>query len=369
MSGLGEPTFSLNHKRVYIAGINGMVGSAIARNLRLRKDLEVFGLNSTELDLLDRRETQKVLAGLDIDVLIMAAAKVGGIESNRKFPVEFINNNLEIQLNLLQSAHECRIERVLFLGSSCIYPRDSEQPIREEYLLTGQLEDTNRAYAIAKIAGIEQIQAYRREYGHKWISAMPCNLYGRGDYFNNERAHVIPGLLNRFEDANLSQNDVGAAYNYGNYSSGGITRDVQVFETDYELGGTFTPISCGYHTNSLDRYEIYNFADMEEMGGLPGYLDYLWDILDYSKDFGDKISKKEINLINNKNFLFYYNGAFQDKFNNIYLRQLAGISKSTTDNKSSQDSINVNTSEIPENKDTQDIINSQPIEMTDSVKK
>ena len=174
---------------------------------------------------------------------------------------------------------------------------------------------------------------------------------------------------NRFEDANLSQNDVGAAYNYGNYSSGGITRDVQVFETDYELGGTFTPISCGYHTNSLDRYEIYNFADMEEMGGLPGYLDYLWDILDYSKDFGDKISKKEINLINNKNFLFYYNGAFQDKFNNIYLRQLAGISKSTTDNKSSQDSINVNTSEIPENKDTQDIINSQPIEMTDSVKK
>lgn len=215
MSGLGEPTFSLNHKRVYIAGINGMVGSAIARNLRLRKDLEVFGLNSTELDLLDRRETQKVLAGLDIDVLIMAAAKVGGIESNRKFPVEFINNNLEIQLNLLQSAHECRIERVLFLGSSCIYPRDSEQPIREEYLLTGQLEDTNRAYAIAKIAGIEQIQAYRREYGHKWISAMPCNLYGRGDYFNNERAHVIPGLLNRFEDAKKRASKVVMAWGSG----------------------------------------------------------------------------------------------------------------------------------------------------------
>lgn len=215
MSGLGEPTFSLNHKRVYIAGINGMVGSAIARNLRLRKDLEVFGLNSTELDLLDRRETQKVLAGLDIDVLIMAAAKVGGIESNRKFPVEFINNNLEIQLNLLQSAHECRIERVLFLGSSCIYPRDSEQPIREEYLLTGQLEDTNRAYAIAKIAGIEQIQAYRREYGHKWISAMPCNLYGMGDYFNNERAHVIPGLLNRFEDAKKRASKVVMAWGSG----------------------------------------------------------------------------------------------------------------------------------------------------------
>jgi GDP-L-fucose synthase len=215
MSGLGEPTFSLNHKRVYIAGINGMVGSAIARNLRPRKDLEVFGLNSTELDLLDRRETQKVLAGLDIDVLIMAAAKVGGIESNRKFPVEFINNNLEIQLNLLQSAHESGIERVLFLGSSCIYPRDSKQPIREEYLLTGQLEDTNRAYAIAKIAGIEQIQAYRREYGHKWISAMPCNLYGVGDYFNNERAHVIPGLLNRFEDAKNKASKVVLAWGSG----------------------------------------------------------------------------------------------------------------------------------------------------------
>jgi GDP-L-fucose synthase len=215
MSVLDFPNFSLSRKRVYIAGINGMVGSAIARSLRLRDDLEVFGLNSRELNLLDRRETQKLLAELKIDVLIMAAAKVGGIESNRQFPVEFINNNLEIQLNLMQSAHECDIERVLFLGSSCIYPRDSQQPIKEEYLLTGQLEDTNRAYAIAKIAGIEQIQAYRREYGHKWISAMPCNLYGIGDYFNNERAHVIPGLLKRFQDAKNNESEAVTAWGSG----------------------------------------------------------------------------------------------------------------------------------------------------------
>ena len=215
MSVLDVPNFSLSRKRVYIAGINGMVGSAIARSLRLRGDLEVFGLNSRELDLLDRRETQKLLAELKIDVLVMAAAKVGGIESNRQFPVEFINNNLEIQLNLMQSAHECDIERVLFLGSSCIYPRDSQQPIKEEYLLTGQLEDTNRAYAIAKIAGIEQIQAYRREYGHKWISAMPCNLYGIGDYFNNERAHVIPGLLKRFQDAKNNGSEAVTAWGSG----------------------------------------------------------------------------------------------------------------------------------------------------------
>jgi GDP-L-fucose synthase len=215
MSVLEGPIFSLSRKKVYIAGINGMVGAAIARKLRQRSDLEVFGLNSRELDLLDRRATQRYLSELKIDVLIMAAAKVGGIESNRMYPVEFINNNLEIQLNLLQSAHECKIERLLFLGSSCIYPRESPQPIKEEYLLTGQLEDTNRAYAIAKIAGIEQIQAYRREYGHKWISAMPCNLYGRGDYFNNEKAHVIPGLLKRFEDAKNDSRETVLAWGSG----------------------------------------------------------------------------------------------------------------------------------------------------------
>lgn len=178
-----------------------MVGSAIARKLRSRGDIYVFGYNSQELDLLDRNLTQAKLNELGIDVLIMAAAKVGGIESNRRFPVEFINNNLEIQLNLMQTAHQLGISRVLFLGSSCIYPRDAKQPIKEEYLLTGKLEETNRAYAIAKIAGIEQIQSYRKEYGRSWISAMPCNLYGIGDYFNDERAHVIPGLLKRFSAA------------------------------------------------------------------------------------------------------------------------------------------------------------------------
>jgi GDP-L-fucose synthase len=215
MSGLAVPPFPLHGKTVYIAGIKGMVGSAIARNLLARGDVEVFGFSSNELDLLDRKKTVELLKKRKIDVLIMAAAKVGGIESNRKYPVEFINNNLEIQLNLMQTAHDLEIPRVLFLGSSCIYPRNSRQPIKEEYLLTGQLEDTNRAYAIAKIAGIEQIQAYRREYGHTWISAMPCNLYGIGDYFNDERAHVIPGLLRRFEAAKQNKNSFVAAWGTG----------------------------------------------------------------------------------------------------------------------------------------------------------
>jgi GDP-L-fucose synthase len=206
-----QKKFSLQNQNIYIAGIGGMVGSAIARRLNVRGDVNVYGYRSHELDLLDQRATQRELEKLNIDVVIMAAAKVGGIESNRKFPVEFLNNNLGIQNSIFETAHNLNIPRVLFLGSSCIYPRECPQPIKEEYLLTGELENTNRAYAIAKIAGIEQVKAYRREYKKNWISAMPCNLYGIGDYFNDERAHVIPGLLKRFHNAKmLSQNSVTA---------------------------------------------------------------------------------------------------------------------------------------------------------------
>lgn len=203
-----DSQFSLHNRRVYIAGINGMVGSAIARRLKKRQDIDVLGLSSTELDLLDQKKTYESLLPLKIDVLIMAAAKVGGIKSNSDFPVDFINNNLSIQLNLLQAAHELGIKRVLFLGSSCIYPRNCPQPIKEDYLFSGKLEETNKAYATAKIAGIAQIQAYREQYGLDWVSAMPCNLYGIGDYFNEERGHVIPSLIQRFHTAvenNLEQ--------------------------------------------------------------------------------------------------------------------------------------------------------------------
>jgi GDP-L-fucose synthase len=207
--------FPLANKNIYIAGIGGMVGSAVSRRLKARGDLKVYGYRSTELDLLNQKDTENQLKKLNIDVLIMAAAKVGGIESNRKFPVEFINNNLGIQNSLFETAFNLKIPRVIFLGSSCIYPRDCPQPIKEEYLLSGKLEDTNRAYAIAKIAGIEQVNAYRKEYGMQWISAMPCNLYGIGDYFNDEKAHVIPGLLKRFHEAKIVSLDSVTAWGDG----------------------------------------------------------------------------------------------------------------------------------------------------------
>jgi GDP-L-fucose synthase len=207
--------FPLAGKNIYIAGIGGMVGSAVSRRLKERDDLKVYGYRSTELDLLNQKDTENQLKKLNIDVLIMAAAKVGGIESNRKFPVEFINNNLGIQNSLFETAFNLKIPRLIFLGSSCIYPRDCPQPIKEEYLLSGKLEDTNRAYAIAKIAGIEQVNAYRKEYGMQWISAMPCNLYGIGDYFNDEKAHVIPGLLKRFHEAKIASLDSVTAWGTG----------------------------------------------------------------------------------------------------------------------------------------------------------
>ena len=178
--------YALRGKKVYIAGIHGMVGSALERRLRVIGDVEVFGDSSQELDLRIRSDVEKRLSSLNPDVLVVAAARVGGIKANNDYPVEFLNENLEIQLNLMSTAHRLKIPRLLFLGSSCIYPKFADQPIDEGSLLTGSLEPSNKAYALAKIVGIEQVSAYRREYGMNWISAMPCNLYGPGDYFNDK---------------------------------------------------------------------------------------------------------------------------------------------------------------------------------------
>jgi GDP-L-fucose synthase len=210
------PRFALKGKKVYIAGIHGMVGSAISRRLSAIDDLEVFGHSSQELDLRIRSDVEKQLSNLSPDILIIAAAKVGGIKANSDYPVEFLTENLEIQLNLMSTAHKLEVPRLLFLGSSCIYPKFADQPIEEGSLLTGELEPSNKAYALAKIVGIEQVSAYRREYGMDWISAMPCNLYGPGDYFSDKTSHVIPGLMQRFLAAKLQGLDEVIAWGSGN---------------------------------------------------------------------------------------------------------------------------------------------------------
>jgi GDP-L-fucose synthase len=181
-----------------------MVGSALALEAYAQNH-EVLGKSSKEIDFTDREKTFSALQDANPDALIISAAKVGGIAANSSFPVDFLSNNLQIQTNLLDAAHSANIGKVLFLGSSCIYPKYAQQPIMESALLTGELEPTNEPYAIAKIAGMKLVEAYRRQFGRHWISIMPTNLYGPRDNFNAKTAHVLPALISRFHSAKINQ--------------------------------------------------------------------------------------------------------------------------------------------------------------------
>ena len=188
----------------YVAGHRGLVGSAIWRTLEAEGFTGLVGATSAELDLTDRSAVFDHLARTRPKYLVLAAAKVGGIMANATYPVDFLSNNLQIQVNVMDAALEHGVERLLFLGSSCIYPQLAAQPIHEDSLLTGYLEPTNDAYAIAKIAGILQVQAVRRQYGLPWISAMPTNLYGPGDNFSPQGSHLLPALIRRYDEAVVS---------------------------------------------------------------------------------------------------------------------------------------------------------------------
>ena len=190
---------------ILVAGGSGLVGSAIVRELK-RLNQDVIGISSKDVDLLDRDKTFEFIKNLKPTAIIDCAAKVGGIGGNNSYPVEFLSQNLQIQSNLMDAAHAAKVSKFVFLGSSCIYPRDCAQPIKEEYLLTGALEQTNSAYAVAKIAGIELIKSYRKEYGYKWISVMPTNMYGPNDNFDLENGHVLPVLIRKFIEAKRSGN-------------------------------------------------------------------------------------------------------------------------------------------------------------------
>lgn len=186
--------------KVVVAGSTGLAGSAISAAFSAQGH-QVIGLNRSVVDLMDGAATQQFLINTKPDLVVDAAAKVGGIGANSTFPVEFLADNITIQGNLMNAAHVAGVEKFVFLGSSCIYPRDCAQPIKEEYLMTGPLEATNSAYAIAKIAGIELVNSYRKEYGTKWISLMPTNLYGPRDNFDLAASHVLPAFIRRFVDA------------------------------------------------------------------------------------------------------------------------------------------------------------------------
>lgn len=195
------------NSKIYIAGHNGLVGSALWRCLEKNGYTNIIGKRSSELDLTRQAEVEQFFQEEKPDFVFLSAAKVGGIHANNTYPAEFIYINMMIEANIIHAAHLNKVKKLMFLGSGCIYPRDATQPIKEEYLLTSELEKTNEAYAVAKIAGLKLCEFYSKQYGDNFISAMPCNLYGLGDNFNLENSHVVPALLRKFHEAKETNAD------------------------------------------------------------------------------------------------------------------------------------------------------------------
>lgn len=191
--------------KIYVAGHRGLAGSAIVRELQRQGYTNLVTRTHAELELEDAVATQRFFDQEKPEVVFLAAAKVGGIHANNTYPADFLMSNLLVEANVCRAAHRAQVQRLIFLGSSCIYPRDCPQPIREEYLLTGPLEATNRPYALAKIAGVEMCWSYNRQYGTKWLAAMPTNLYGPGDNYDLNNSHVLPALIRKFHLAKLAQ--------------------------------------------------------------------------------------------------------------------------------------------------------------------
>ena len=191
-------------KKIFVAGHNGMVGSAICRKLEKKPGVDVTTRTRSELDLIDQKSVFEFMKFERPDEVILAAAKVGGIHANNNYPAEFIYENLQIQNNVIHAAHLNNIQKLLFLGSSCIYPKFAKQPMQEDTLLTGDLEPTNEPYAIAKIAGIKMCESYNRQYGRDYRAVMPTNLYGPGDNYHPENSHVVPALISRFHKAKIN---------------------------------------------------------------------------------------------------------------------------------------------------------------------
>lgn len=201
--------------KIYIAGHRGMVGSALVSLLQSKGYRGIVVRTHAELDLLDQKMTHDFLQAESPDVVIIAAARVGGIHANNTYRGQFIYENLMIETNLIHGSHEAGVEHLMFLGSSCIYPREAPQPIKEEYLLTGPLEQTNESYAVAKIAGIKLCESYNHQYGRKYISVMPTNLYGPHDNFDLQTSHVMPALMRKIHEAKVSNNDVVTIWGSG----------------------------------------------------------------------------------------------------------------------------------------------------------
>lgn len=238
--------------KVFIAGKNGMVGSALVRLYDSQTEFQVISPSRQELDLLNRNQVFEFIANIKPDLVIDSAARVGGIVDNKSYPVDFLSINLQIQTNLMDAAAAAKVKSFVFLGSSCIYPKLASQPLKESYLMTGPLEETNSAYAVAKIAGLRLIQAYREQFAFNWISTMPTNLYGPNDNFDFKSSHVIPGFIAKFHRAKIEN------------------------APNVELWGTGNPLREFLHVDDLaqaikfvaknyNEYEFINIGSGEEV--------------------------------------------------------------------------------------------------------
>ncbi|WP_027390785.1 GDP-L-fucose synthase [Chrysiogenes arsenatis] len=242
----------MENKTIYIAGHQGMVGSALERQLRQNPSNHIITTTKSQLDLTDQAAVNQFFQQHRIDQVYLAAAKVGGIHANNTYPAEFIYQNLMIQTNIIHAAHQNGVQKLLFLGSSCIYPKHAPQPMQEEHLLTGHLEATNEPYAIAKIAGIKLCESYNRQYGRDYRSVMPTNLYGPGDNYHPENSHVIPALIRRFHEAKINNTPAIQAWGTGTpkreflYADDMAEASIHVMNLDPEIYAQHTQPMCSH---------------------------------------------------------------------------------------------------------------------------
>ena len=277
--------------KIYVAGHTGLVGSAILRKLQAEGYRNLIVRTHRELDLCKQSEVERFFNQEKPEYVFMASAKVGGILANSTYPAEFIYSNLAIQLSVIHSAYLCGVKKLLFLGSSCIYPKVTPQPMKEEHLLTGALEPTNEAYAIAKIAGIKMCQAYNSQYGTNFISVMPTNLYGPGDNFDLQTSHVLPALIRKFHEAKLSEQSVTI------WGTGKPRREFLFVDDCAD--------ACYFLMNHYDESEIINVGvgkdiSIRELAELTGdVVGYKGDIVyDQGKPDGTLLKRLDVNSIN-----------------------------------------------------------------------
>ena len=263
-----SPIFDLKGKRVYVAGHSGLAGSAIVRRLK-SENCEILTVEHAALDLTQQESTERWLLKNKPEVIFLAAARVGGIYANNTFPVDFLADNLAIALNVMRAAVTAKVQKLLFLGSSCIYPRDARQPMTEELLLTGALEPTNEWYAVAKISGIKLAQAYRRQFGVDFISAMPTNLYGPGDNYHPQNSHVPAALIRRFHEA--KERDLGKVVVWGTgrpkreFLAADDLGDACVFIMKHYSGEGFLNVGTGQEVSIREFAELV--ADVVDFHG------------------------------------------------------------------------------------------------------